>query len=55
MKKLKNQKGQGVMEYIIMTSLLGIICLAAVKQFGNVLQTRIHSMKKAIVQTIDIK
>ncbi|MFT6633563.1 MAG: hypothetical protein ACJAS4_003534, partial [Bacteriovoracaceae bacterium] len=32
-KLIKNQKGQGVMEYVILTGLVGIFCLAAVKKF----------------------
>jgi hypothetical protein len=51
----KNQKGQGVMEYIILTSLIGIFCLVAIKQFGETLQTRMEQMKKQIVKNIEIK
>lgn len=55
MKLIRNQKGQGVMEYIILTSLIGIFCLVAVKQFGSVLQNRIESVKSQIVKEIPIK
>lgn len=55
MKIVKNQKGQGVMEYIILTSLIGIFCLIAVKQFGNVLQSRLENIKSQIVKEIPIK
>ena len=45
MKKLvKNQKGQGIMEYVIISSLIGIVCLVAVKNFGNKIQDRIQYM-----------
>jgi len=54
-KKLLNQNGQGVMEYVIISSLIGIFCLMAVKQFGQVIQTRVNSMKEEIVRNIDIK
>lgn len=50
---LKNENGQGVMEYLIITSLVGIFCLVAVKQFGEVVQKRINSMKSSIVKSID--
>ena len=50
--KVKNQKGQGVMEYIIVSALVGIICLSAVKQFGGVIQNRLEYMRNQIVQTI---
>ena len=50
----KNEKGQGVMEYIIISSLVGIFCLVAVKQFGQVVDKRIKYMKTSIVNTISI-
>ena len=51
-KKVKCQRGQGVMEYIIISSLVGIFCLIAVKQFGTVVKARIHKMKSEIVKNI---
>ena len=51
--KRKKQSGQGIMEYIILTSLIGIFCLVSVKQFGEVIQKRINSMKSSIVKNID--
>lgn len=50
----KNEKGQGVMEYIIISSLVGIFCLVAVKQFGQVVEKRIKYMKSSIVNTITV-
>jgi len=56
MKKiLKNQKGQGVMEYVILASLIGIFCLGAVKQFGEVVNKRIDHMKSEIVDNISVR
>lgn len=56
MKKfVKNQKGQGIMEYVIISSLIGICCLAAVKQFGEVVQKRINNMKSEIANEITLK
>jgi len=56
MKKLiKNEKGQGIMEYVIISSLVGICCLVAVKQFGEVVQKRILSMKSQITEQIELK
>lgn len=53
-KRLNNQSGQGVLEYVILASLIGIFCLAAVKQFGSVINTRINHMKKVVVEQISI-
>ena len=56
MKKLiKNEKGQGIMEYVIISSLVGICCLVAVRQFGEVVQKRIDNMKGQITQEIQLK
>jgi Flp pilus assembly pilin Flp len=59
MKKLKdfkkltnNQKGQGVMEYVIISSLVGIVCITAVKGFGGVIKERVEDMKESIVKNI---
>ena len=54
-KLLKNEKGQGVMEYVIISSLVGIFCLVAVKEFGSVIKTRVNSMKEEIVKNIEVK
>jgi len=54
-KKSKESKGQGVMEYMIITSLVGVLCLAAMKDFGTVVKKRIDSAKSKIVRSIDIK
>ena len=52
---LRNQNGQGVLEYVILASLIGIFCLAAVKQFGAVVNTRISQMRKTVVEHIPTK
>lgn len=54
-KLLSNQKGQGVLEYIILTALIGIFCLAAVKKFGKTINTRMNQIDKAVKREIVIK
>ncbi len=54
-KMLKNDRGQGVMEYVIISSLVGIFCLVAVKEFGEVIKTRVNGMRQEIVKNIDTK
>lgn len=51
----KNQKGQGIMEYVIISSLVGICCLVAVREFGEVVQKRISNMKSQVVNEIKLK
>jgi Flp pilus assembly pilin Flp len=54
-KLIKNQKGQGVMEYVILTGLVGIFCLAAVKKFGKSLDTRLGQIDSKIKKELIIK
>ncbi|MBD65816.1 MAG: hypothetical protein CME62_11455 [Halobacteriovoraceae bacterium] len=54
-KILKNEKGQGVLEYIILTALIGIFCLATVKKFGKSLDTRMNQMDKKIKKELVIR
>jgi hypothetical protein len=49
---LRDQKGQGVMEYVIISSLVGIVCIVAVKGFGEVIKERVEDMKSSIVKNI---
>jgi hypothetical protein len=50
--KMLNQKGQSLVEYVIISSLIGIVCLIAVKQFGEVIKTRVEWMEKSVVKSI---
>ena len=51
-KILADQKGQGVMEYVIISSLVGIVCITAVKGFGDVVKKRIEDMQHSIVDNL---
>jgi len=56
MKKLiKNQKGQGVLEYVILTSLIGMLTIGMLGQFGTTLKNKISDMKIQINHTIKNK
>jgi hypothetical protein len=56
MKKIfKNQKGQGIMEYVIISSLVGLCCLVAVREFGDVVKKRIDNLKSQVVSEIKLK
>ncbi len=55
MKKFMNQKGQGIMEYVIISSLVGICCLIAVKEFGDVIKKRIDNMKSQVVSEVELR
>ncbi len=53
-KLLKNQSGQGVMEYVILTGLIGIFCLAAVKKFGSKLDKRLDQINNHLQKELVI-
>ncbi len=53
--KLNNQFGQGVMEYLIITSLIGIVSLVAVKAFGKTVRERLSDVKERLNKEIDIR
>lgn len=53
-KAISNQNGQGMLEYIILTGLVGIFCLAAFKSMGNHLKTRVKQINKKIVDELVI-
>lgn len=40
------------MEYVIISSLVGIVCITAVKGFGDVVKKRVEDMKSSIVQNL---
>lgn len=50
-----NNQGQGVMEYLIITSLIGIVSLVAVKAFGKTVRDRLSDVKERLNKEIDIR
>ncbi|MEE2743454.1 MAG: hypothetical protein VYD54_06065 [Bdellovibrionota bacterium] len=55
-KKLKeNAQGQATLEYVIISSLIGIFCLFAMKKIGVALEKRMEYVKTQIVKNIPMK
>jgi Flp pilus assembly pilin Flp len=55
MKRMKmNQKGQGMLEYIILTGLIGIFCLATFKSLGKSMKTRVKNINSKITEELTI-
>ncbi len=44
----KNEKGQGVLEYAIISGLIGVFCLVAVGKFGKTVKNKIEQMDKRV-------
>ena len=55
MLRVRNQKGQSVMEYVILSGLVGIFCLVAVKKVGKTLNTRLDQMNREIQNEVIIR
>ena len=53
-KLLKNEKGQSMLEYVILTSLIGIFCLVGVRTFGERIKHKITKMNSKIANEIRI-
>jgi hypothetical protein len=47
-KKGKNQTGQSMLEYMIISALIGIFCLSAFSSFGEKINERVKNMKQKI-------
>lgn len=45
---IKSESGQGVMEYILLSSLIGIFCLLALRNYGHAIRKQINYFKKEI-------
>ena len=41
---LKNSNGQGLMEYVIISCLVGVFCLAAMNKYGSTMNKYIKKM-----------
>ncbi len=54
-RNVRDQKGQALMEYVIVSGLVGVFCLIAVKQFGGVVRERVNHMKEHITKNIQLK
>jgi hypothetical protein len=51
-KQNKDIKGQATLEYIIISSLIGIFCLFAMKRIGQVLEKRLNYIKTSITKNL---
>ncbi len=55
LKFIRNQQGQSIMEYVILTGLIGLLAMSVVKQFGTTLKTKVEQSSQAINRTISIR
>ncbi len=54
MKKL-NERGQGLMEYMILTGLISVLCMLTVRNFGDTVKNKLQQATDKINRTIVIR
>lgn len=50
---IRNQRGQGLTEYIILLLLISIVSIAAVQKLGGTIKRRINKANQEITQRTD--
>jgi len=48
----RNHRGQGMLEYLILSALIAILCIGAVKTLGSSIKTRIQNTSKRLTSEI---
>ena len=48
MKLVKNQKGQGMTEYLILVALISVVSIGIVKGFGDTIRVKFNQMRTQI-------
>lgn len=52
---LSSEAGQGLMEYMILTGLIGILCLLTVRNFGDTIKSKMEQATSKINKSISIR
>ena len=55
MKKMKNEKGQGLLEYVILVALVGMVCVSSSKLLGKKINAKIKDIKEHIDSSIPVE
>ena len=50
-----SEAGQGLMEYMILTGLIGILCLLTVRNFGDTIKSKMEQATSKINKSISIR
>ncbi|RZA06792.1 MAG: pilin [Proteobacteria bacterium] len=52
---MRNEKGQGLVEYMILLALVVFVCVTSVKKLGGTIDKRFGDMDKVITSKIKVK
>lgn len=55
MKQLKDQRGQGLVEYMILLALVVLVCVGSTKALGTKINSRFKDMRNTIDNSIKVK
>lgn len=53
--QILNQCGQGLMEYMILTGLISVLCMLTVRNFGDAVKNKLQQATEKINKTIVIR
>lgn len=51
----RNQKGQSIVEYVILVALVSLVCVSATKVLGSKINSKINEVRKKIDSGIDVR
>ena len=51
----RNEQGQSAIEYLIITFMIGIVCLGAFQKLGKTMKEKIQKTEESISGTIDFR
>jgi Flp pilus assembly pilin Flp len=51
----KNNQGQTVLEYIVLSGLIGILCLFSIRDLGKTLESKIKQTTKKVNSAIKVR
>ena len=54
MKKLQNQNGQSLVEYVILVALVALVCVSSTKLLGKKINSKIKDIKEHIDSGIPV-
>ena len=55
MKRKKNEKGQSMVEYIILVALIALVAVTASKKLGVKIQSKMNEVRKALDSGVPVR
>ncbi len=52
---IRNDRGQSIVEYVILVALVSLVCVSATKLLGSKINTKINEVKEHIDEGIQVR